>query len=577
MKRIWFKRSLWQSVLSLVVLGVFGYFAISSLGGITISQQKKYLDDGVYEVTKTFWNGKKEVVTGKTDGYNNWHGHVIIRYYGSDGNLISTEWTEMLFGKRHGETKIFLPNGLVKLYCYETGIRVECEKSAIITENSAYDIFNYKYPWFAAKLNAFDFTDEYIRAFMDTLEIIIGENEFDISEFDSHYDGATDILEETYYDSIIVVNAEFSIYNGAELINFDEFRLAAIDQQRSTERNIYNTVKSRYSNYLLKLRMFEITESDFQVFGQKFDSLMNSYDALDLNDPFFVDSVDTRMFRAISFIANEEDAQANNNALKSMVLSDSKPNHRQLLKLACSHLKKAQLNKSPQDVATVIATIILMKLTEGDLVKTSLYEAFSLKKGVVNLATVTTGFPARNSNSSVTLKGNIISDGGGDIITKGIYYGTVYNPDSTNFSIVANNGNVNFEVTINELSEGVTYYARAFAKNSAGIAYGNCISFTTNALVGTEINKLSEKVFDIFPNPTAGLTTFRFNLESAGNTELVIVNVNGQIVVQKNLGVLPPGENKIQLNLSTLETGIYNCRLTNNRAITGTGKFIVAR
>jgi hypothetical protein len=517
------------------------------------------------------------VVTGKTDGYNNWHGPVIIRCYDKDGNLIFTEWAEMLFGKRNGESTITYVNGVVKKVCWETGIRVECEKSAIIAENSAYDIFNYKYPWFIAKLNAFDFTDEYIRAFLDTFEIIIGENEFDISDFDSYYSDAGDILEETHFDSILVVNAEFSLYNGAELINFDEFRMAAIDQQRSTERNIYNTVKSRYSNYLLKLKMFEITESDFQVFGQKFDSLMNSYGALDLNAPFFVDSVDTRMFMAISFIAAEEDTLANNNTLKSMILSDSKPDYRQLLKLACSHLKKAQPNKSPQDVATVIIGIIFMKLTEGDLVKTSLYEAFSLKKGVVNLATVTTGFFTRNSNSSVTLKGNILSDGGGDISTKGFYYGTVYNPDSTNFSVVATDGTENFEVTIHELSEGVTYYARAFAKNSAGIAYGNCISFTTSDLVGTEISELSEKAFDIFPNPTAGLTTFRFNLESAGNTELVIVNINGQIVVQKNLGILPPGENKIQLDLSMLETGIYNCRLTNNRKTAGTGKFIVAR
>jgi hypothetical protein len=561
--------------MSLVVLGTFAYLAIGSLGG-TI-QQKRYLDDGVYEVTKTFSSGRREVVTGKTDGYNNWHGPVIIQYYDKDGNLIFTEWAEMLFGKRNGESTVTYVNGVKKVYCYETGIRVECEKSAMITENSAYDIFNYKYPWFAAKLNAFDFTDDYIRAFLDTFEIIIGENEFDISDFDLHYNDASDILGKTHFDSILVVNAELSIYNGAELINFDEFRMAAIDQQRSTDSSIYNTIKLKYSNYLLKLMDFEITESDFQAFGQKFDSLIYSYGALDLNDPFFVDSVDTRMFRAISFIASEEDTLGTKKALKSMVLSDSKPDYRQLLKLANPYIQKIQSNKNPKEVATLIIGIIFMKLTEGDLVKHSLYEAFSLKKGVVNIATVTTGFLARNSNSSVTLKGNIISDGGGDIITKGIYYGTVYNPDSTNFSVVANDGTVNFEVTINELSEGVTYYARAFAKNSAGIAYGNCISFTTSDLVGTEINELSEKNFDIFPNPTSGLTTFRFNLESAANTEIVIVNVNGQIVVHKNLGILPQGENNIQLDFSMLETGIYSCRLMNNRETKGTSKFIITR
>jgi hypothetical protein len=491
MKKIWFKRSLWQSVLSLVVLGIFAYLAIGSFGGT--SQQKRYLGDGVYEVAKTFSNGRQEVVTGKTDGYNNWHGPVIIQYYGEDGDLRSTERVEMLFGKRNGESTITYANGVVKVVCWETGIPVECEKSAMIAENSAYDIFNFKYPWFTAKLNAFDFTDDYIRAFLDTFEIIIGENEFDISDFDSHYDDASDILEKTHFDSILVVNAELSIFNGAELINFDEFRMAAIDQQRSSDSSIYNTIQLKYSNYLKKLMDFEITESDFQVFGQKFDSLIYSYGPLDASDPFFVDSIDTRMFRAILFIASEEDTLAANNALKSMVLSGSKPDYWQVLTLANSYIQKVQSNISPKEVASVIVAIILMKFTEGDLVKHSLYEAFLLKKGVVNFATVTTGFLARNSNSSVTLKGNIISDGGGDIITKGIYYGTVYNPDSTNFSVVANDGTVNFEVTINELSEGVTYYARAFAKNSAGISYGNCISFTTNALVGTEIFNWDER------------------------------------------------------------------------------------
>ena len=574
MKRIWFKRSLWQSVLSLVVLAIFAYLATGSLG---LTQQKIFMGAGTYELIKIFESRKKEVVTGKTDEYNNWHGQVKIEYFGEEGDLRSTESVKMIHGKRGGESTITYGNWGEKKYCYEMGIRVECDKSAMIAEKSAYDIFNYKYPWFTAKLNAFDFTDEYIRAFMDTFEILIGENEFDISEFDSYYNDASDILEETHFDSILVLNAELSIYNGMELINFDEFRMAAIDQHRSTDSSIYKIIKEKYPNYLLKLMDFEISESDFQLFGQKFDSLIFSYGPLDASDPFYVDSIDARMFRAISFISSEESALVASQSLKSMIFYHGKPDYIRLMKAVEPFLKNLQSNKEPQEVATVIVGIILMKFVEGDLVKHSLYEAFSLKKGVVNFATVTTGFLGSNSNASVTLKGNIISDGGGAIITKGFYYGTVYNPDSTNFSVVANDETVNFEALINELSEGVTYYARAFAKNSAGIAYGNCISFTTNGLVGTDINELSEKTFDIFPNPSAGSTTFRFNLQSAGNTEIVIVNVKGQIVAQKNLGILPPGENKIQIDLSTLETGIYNCRMMNNRETTGTVKFIIAR
>ncbi len=57
MKRLIFKKSFRQSILSTIALAVFAYFAIASFG---TAQQKRKLPDGRYEVSKHYSKGNTD-------------------------------------------------------------------------------------------------------------------------------------------------------------------------------------------------------------------------------------------------------------------------------------------------------------------------------------------------------------------------------------------------------------------------------------------------------------------------------------------------------------------------------------
>ena len=102
------------------------------------------------------------------------------------------------------------------------------------------------------------------------------------------------------------------------------------------------------------------------------------------------------------------------------------------------------------------------------------------------------------------------------------------------------------------------------------------MTFTAAASVGIIENELTVQDFNIYPNPASALTTFSFNVESSDNIELMIINLKGQAVYHKDLGSLPQGDNQIQLDLASLQNGIYTCQLTKNGVVSGTGKLIIS-
>jgi len=77
--------------------------------------------------------------------------------------------------------------------------------------------------------------------------------------------------------------------------------------------------------------------------------------------------------------------------------------------------------------------------------------------------------------------GNVISDGGSDVISKGLVWHTTENPTIYNNEGFSDNGSGIglFTASLTNLESGTTYYVRAYATNSVFTAYGNQISFTT--------------------------------------------------------------------------------------------------
>jgi len=83
-----------------------------------------------------------------------------------------------------------------------------------------------------------------------------------------------------------------------------------------------------------------------------------------------------------------------------------------------------------------------------------------------------------------TVSGKVSYDGGIKIISRGICYGTVTQPD-INANVVESGSTTGiFEVMLTSLSKNTTYYVRAFATNNMGTVYGVEKTFSTAPAVG---------------------------------------------------------------------------------------------
>ncbi len=93
----------------------------------------------------------------------------------------------------------------------------------------------------------------------------------------------------------------------------------------------------------------------------------------------------------------------------------------------------------------------------------------------------------------------ISSDGGADIISRGICWST--NPNPTTYENKTNHGSSGigeFPDSLNGLTENTIYYARPYATNSLGTAYGNELTFTTS-ISGLTLNLVTQ-IGSIIPN-----------------------------------------------------------------------------
>lgn len=101
--------------------------------------------------------------------------------------------------------------------------------------------------------------------------------------------------------------------------------------------------------------------------------------------------------------------------------------------------------------------------------------------------TLTTNIPSGVSTNTATSGGHITSDGGGEIVEKGVCYSTSPNPTYSSSKTNDGSGIADFISTISGLSPNTTYYVRAYARNrvlSGGfyiyaLGYGQEESFTT--------------------------------------------------------------------------------------------------
>ena len=97
------------------------------------------------------------------------------------------------------------------------------------------------------------------------------------------------------------------------------------------------------------------------------------------------------------------------------------------------------------------------------------------------LATLTTNQISCNSESTAISGGNISSNGGAIVTTRGIYWSTqagfTPDPSSTNKTEQTGYFPNNYESILKDLVPNTIYYVKAYVENIVGIAYGNEVSF----------------------------------------------------------------------------------------------------
>jgi len=99
----------------------------------------------------------------------------------------------------------------------------------------------------------------------------------------------------------------------------------------------------------------------------------------------------------------------------------------------------------------------------------------------VNIPTLMMKNPSNLTKTSVRLHASLTSTGGAQVTQHGFCYGMNHNPTTldniSSLGIASNVGD--YSADISGLSAGTTYYVRAYAQNSAGIAYSDEITITT--------------------------------------------------------------------------------------------------
>ena len=98
---------------------------------------------------------------------------------------------------------------------------------------------------------------------------------------------------------------------------------------------------------------------------------------------------------------------------------------------------------------------------------------------VLGIATINTIALTNISETTATSGGNVTSDGGANVTVRGVCWNTSGYPTTADSKTTNGSGTGSFTSNLTNLIANNTYFVRAYAINSVGIAYGNDVRFTT--------------------------------------------------------------------------------------------------
>ena len=126
---------------------------------------------------------------------------------------------------------------------------------------------------------------------------------------------------------------------------------------------------------------------------------------------------------------------------------------------------------------------------------------------LANIATVNTSEAAGVTDIFAQITANVPYDGKAEVTAKGVCWNTVTTPTVENDTTLNGNGLGEFTADLKGLWPATTYFARAYAINSVGVAYSTEVTFTTNngvAILTTDsVRDITKTTANVYGNVLA--------------------------------------------------------------------------
>lgn len=140
----------------------------------------------------------------------------------------------------------------------------------------------------------------------------------------------------------------------------------------------------------------------------------------------------------------------------------------------------------------------------------------------MNLPTVITGNMTNIGQTSAIGEGEVVSDGNSEVTDRGICWSTSSYPTIDDTYLSNGTGIGTYTVEMSGLQPGTTYYVRAYAENSVGIAYGEERDFVTELVaynIAVDYNEEGGTV-DVEPSTAQEHTIINITVEIYEDYEL---------------------------------------------------------
>ena len=174
----------------------------------------------------------------------------------------------------------------------------------------------------------------------------------------------------------------------------------------------------------------------------------------------------------------------------------------------------------------------------------------------------TTGISEITSSTAIA-GGNITSEGGATVTSRGVCWSTLLNPTISDYKTSDGFGIGSFISNMTGLTPETFYHVRAYATNLVGTGYGDDITFVS--LVTGIHENLNSKIL-IYPNPAKEFLTIDLEMFESKNLTFEIIDPKGTLVYKESITSIPNNFKK-NFNVSDKKPGTYIVKIVIDNAL----------